>query len=165
MKKKLNSKLIIIITASVLAIALIATLIAVILNKAGDATVSFGSKKAIAGDTVEMPFSIDKNPGIWGGQIILNYDSDALSFVSCSNGDVFDECEVNDDNGSLVILVNQAELEDTDKNGVVATVSFKVKVSADKGDYDITFDSETNFCNVTEVMVEPILEKGTITVK
>ena len=36
---------------------------------------------------------------------------------------------------------------------------------ADKGDYDITFDSETNFCNVTEVMVEPILEKGTITVK
>ena len=111
MKKKLNSKLIIIITASVLAIALIATLIAVILNKAGDATVSFGSKKAIAGDTVEMPFSIDKNPGIWGGQIILNYDSDALSFVSCSNGDVFDECEVNDDNGSLVILVNQADLK------------------------------------------------------
>lgn len=168
MNKKMK-KLVLIIVCAVLAVALITvgTVFAVDLfkNHIGTTVISFENKTVLAGDTVEIPLSISKNHGIWGGQIIINYDSDAINFVSCSNGEVFDECEVNSNVGEVVILVTQSELEDSNENGLIANLNFKVKVSADKGDYDIAFDDETNFCDSDENMIEPILEKGVITVK
>ncbi|MBQ8740990.1 MAG: hypothetical protein IJY79_05530 [Clostridia bacterium] len=160
-----NKKIIIIIAAVVLAVAILVTGIVLISKNLGDTTVYLDEKKALAGDTVQIPLSISKNHGIWGGQIIINYDSDAISFVSCSNGEVFDECEVNNNVGEVVILVTQSELEDTKESGLIANLNFKVKVSADKGDYDIIFNAETNFCDSDENMVEPILKKGVISVK
>jgi len=62
-------------------------------------------------------------------------------------------------------LVTQSDLDDTKENGLIATLNFKAKVSADKGEYDISFNTETNFCDSDEKMVEPIFKKGVITVK
>ena len=136
-----------------------------IINNLGDTVVALGSKKAAVGETVEIPLSIDKNKGIWGGQIIIKYDSDSLSFVSCENAGVFDGCEVNNNEGEVVILVTQNELENTKKDGDVAKLKFKAKISADAGDYDITIDENTNFCNVNEEIIDVTLKNGKISVK
>ena len=168
MKKK-TKKVILIIVSAVLAVALLAvgTVFAVkyIKNNVGTTVISFESKTALSGDNVQLSFEISKNHGIWGGQIKINYDATAISFVSCANGNVFDECEVNDVDGSVNLLLNQLELKSSDINGIIATLNFKIKENAKKGDYKIEFDKSTNFCDENAEIIEPILEGGVITVK
>ncbi|MBQ8266969.1 MAG: hypothetical protein IJZ21_01105 [Clostridia bacterium] len=168
MNKKLK-KLILIIVASILAAVLLifATIGAVkfVKNHIGTTVISFENKTALAGDTVQLSFNVVKNHGIWGGQIKINYDATAISFVSCANGDVFDECEVNGTDGSVNLVVNQSDLEDSNVNGTIATLNFKIKENAKKGDYKIEFDQITNFCDEDSEIIEPILESGVITVK
>lgn len=158
-------KSILIIVSAVLAVALITGAVFLILNNIGDPTVSINSKSAKAGEMVEISLSVDKNPGIWGGQVILKYDSDALSFDSYSNGKVFDRCDCNDDSGTLTLLLTQAELKNAKKNGRAAIIRFKINDNAAKGDYNISFNKDTNFCNADEKLIEPTLENGTVTVK
>ena len=168
MNKK-TKKLILIIVTSVLAATMITvgTIYAVkyIKNYVGDTVVSFTNQTALAGDTVKMPFSITKNHGLWGGQIIINYDATALEFISCANGDLFDECEVNYNNGSVYIIVNQTELENVEENGLIATLNFKIKEISRKGNYEIVFDDDTNFCDIDGEIEEVVYKTGTITVK
>lgn len=168
MRKK-TKKLILIIISSVLAVALITvgTVFAVDLfkNHIGTTVISFENKTALGGDTVQLSFGVVKNHGIWGGQIKINYDATAISFVSCANGSVFDECEINSNDGSVNLVVNQSDLEDSKANGTIATLNFKIKENAKKGDYKIEFDEITNFCDANSEIIEPILENGVITVK
>lgn len=154
------------IIAVVLAAATIFLGVLLILKNIGDTTtVSLGSAKGTNGDIVEIPLTIEKNQGVWGGQILIDYDSENLSFVSISNGAVFDECEVNDSDGCLAILVTQSALKDSYKSGDIAILKFKIKISADDGVYSLDFNEETNFCNKDEEMIEPVLMGGKITVK
>lgn len=153
------------IVAIVLAIVTIAVGALLIVKNIGDTRVSLGSAKGVSGDVVEIPLTIKKNHGIWGGQILIDYDSDNLSFVSIENGTVFDECEVNDVNNCVAILVTQSKLENSSKNGDIATLKFKIKVSADDGVYNLDFNKDTNFCNAKEEIIEPELKGGKITVK
>lgn len=168
MNKKLK-KLVLIIVASILAAVLLtfATIGAVkyVKNHVGTTVISFENKIALAGDTVKLPFSIIKNHGIWGGQIIIKYDAAALEFVSCANGDVFDECEVNGTDGSVNLVVNQSEMTNSKLNGIIATLNFRIKENAKKGNYTIDFSETTNFCDKDGEMLEPILKNGAITVK
>lgn len=172
MKRKTKKKLIIIIVAAVLAVALLAVgtvyTVKYIKENVGDSILSLESKTALAGDTIKLSFTISKNHGLWGGQIVINYDADNLTFVSCANGVVFDECEANaTDGGKLMVLVTQSDLENTDADGVVATLNFEIKDSAAKGDYDIEFSTDTNLCDIDEPedLIVPLFENGKITVK
>lgn len=153
------------IVAIVLAAATIAVGVILIFKKTGDTTVSLGDTKGISGDIVEIPLAIENNHGVWGGQIIVDYDSDNLSFVSIENGTVFNGCEVNDAGECIAILVTQSKLENSHEDGVIATLKFKIKTSADDGTYNLDFNQETNFCDKDENMVEPEFKGGKITVK
>lgn len=168
MNKK-TKKLVLIIIAAVLAVALVTvgTIYGIkyIRNYVGDTVISFESKTALAGDNVKLPISIIKNHGIWGGQIIVSYDADTLEFVSCANGDVFDECETNSADGTVNLVVNQTEIENNHKNGIIATLNFKIKENAQNGDYTIQFDETTNFCDKDAQLIELTLNNGIITVK
>ncbi len=161
----MNKKLVLIISSFVLALAVLICGAILIVKNTGDTVITLSNATALAGDTVELPLEITKNHGIWGGQIIINYDTDAINFVSCSNGEVFDECEVNNNDGEVVLLVTQSALENTNVNGLIANLNFKIKISADKGSYDITFNADTNFCDSDEKLIELTLNKGKITVK
>ena len=161
----MNKKLVLIITSVVVAVAIICCGALLIIKNVGNTVLSLNSKTALAGDTVELTLSIDKNHGIWGGPIVINYDAESISFVSCANGGVFDECEVNSNEGEVVLLVTQSDFENTKANGVVATLNFKVKVSAEKGDFDISFNGESNLCNIDEEIVEINYNNGKIKVK
>ncbi len=161
----MKNKLIFIIIAVVLAVSIIALGAVLFLRNTGDTVISLGSVKGLAGDIVEIPLTIDKNVGIWGGQIIINYDSDNLSFLSIDNSEVFDQCEVNDTGDCVAILATQLELEDSHFDGNIATLKFKIKVSADKGEYTLDFNEESNFCNKDEEMITPEFVSGKIIVK
>lgn len=165
----MKKNLFLVIVAIILAIATITVGVLLIVKNMGEAQLSVGNAKGIAGDTVEVPIIIDKNPGIWGGQIIIDYDSDNFSFVTISNGEIFDYFESNDTGESVVILANtlstQAKLENTNKDGVVAIINFKIKSSAKKGDHNISVSTATNFCNAKEEIVEIAYVDGTIKVK
>ena len=92
-------------------------------------------------------------------------DASAFEYVSCSNGEVFDFCEDNDNKGQLAIVVTQMDDKNTDKNGLVATLNFKVKATADDGEYKISFDKETNFSNIEGELQEVSFKSGTVTIK
>ena len=168
MNKK-TKKLILIIVAALLAVVLatIGTIYGIkyIKNYVGDTVISLESKTALAGDTVKLPISIIKNHGIWGGQIIISYDANSLEFVSCANGEVFDECETNSNDGTLNLLVNQSDIDDSNVNGIVATLNFKIVENAKKGSYKISFSGDSNFCDKNADIVELKLENGVVTVK
>lgn len=161
----MNKKLIFTIVAIFLAITLITVTALLVIKNTGDCVITLGNKTALSGDTVSIPLSITKNPGTWGAQIIIDYDSDNLTFVSASNGGVFDTCEVNDTGDSVVLLVTQTTLTNTKENDLIATINFKVKDSADKGVCDIILNSETNFCNSDEDLLDIVFESGSITIK
>ncbi|MBQ8794253.1 MAG: hypothetical protein IJZ63_05895 [Clostridia bacterium] len=134
-------------------------------NEPKNISISIGDATALAGDTVKLPFSMDGNSAVWGGQVIINYDASAFEYVSCSNGEVFDFCEDNDNKGQLAIVVTQMDDKNTDKNGLVATLNFKVKATADDGEYKIYFDKETNFSNIEGELKEVSFKSGTVTIK
>ena len=119
----------------------------------------------LAGDTIKLPFSISDNCGLWGGQVIINYDSSAIEFESCTNGVVFDMCDYNDNKGQLSLVVTQFDENDTKDNGLIATLNFKIKDIADDGEYKISFDTNTNFSNIEGELKEISFEDCTITVK
>ncbi len=168
MNKKIK-KLILIIVAAFLATTLVifTALGAIkhIKTHIGDTVISLEDKTALTGDTVKIPIVIEKNHGLWGGQIKINYNANVLDFISCANGDVFDECEVNDTDGSVNLLVNQSEMNNSKINGTIATLNFKIKETAKKGNSEIVFDQSSNFCDKNSDLIEPILENGIITVK
>lgn len=159
------------IIASLVAVTLIVIgsifIVKAIKRNSGETTVYFENKTALAGDTVKIPICITKNHGVgfWGAQIVLNYDAEALTFESCANGDVFDECEVNPETGKVNIILNQTEIENVKQDGTLATLNFKIKTSAKKGDYGIEFDSLTCFSRDSGELFDPVLKNGAITVK
>lgn len=161
----MSKKLLFPIVAVALAIITVVVGVFVIMDNVGDCVVSIQTQNVLIGDTVSVPVVIEKNPGIWGGQIIIDYNSKNLSYVSMSKGEVFEECEVNDAGDCVVLLVTQTMLENSKKDGTVAVLNFRVKTTSSKGKQSLSFNKETNFCNVDEKMIEPELKDGTIVVK
>ncbi len=165
-KRKVKKQHLYIILSALLAVVLAIGAIFVFGgDESKNISISIGDVSAIAGDTIKLPFNISDNSSVWGGQIKINYNEKVFDFISCANGDVFDECEVNDNNGTVNLLVNQTELENTKENGLVATLNFKVKTTAIDGEYEISFDKETNFSNIDGELKEVSFDNGTVTVK
>lgn len=168
MNKKIK-KLVLIIVSALLAVALLTfgtiKVISYVKNYVGDTTVYFENQTALSGDTVKLPLSITKNHGLWAGLLKVKYDTAGLEFVSCANGAVFDECEVEAGDGTVSIIVNMSELEDVKENGLVVTLNFKVKENAKKGDYNVQLNADTEFCDLNGEEKDVVLQKGTITVK
>ena len=125
----------------------------------------FEDAKGKPGETVGIPITLKSNPGMWGGALYIEYNSDELRFVGCENGEVFDDCQANEEDGVLAILITNDATEDTEENGVIATLNFKIKVSADEGKYEVKFKEETEFCNILGRKISPKLDTAKITVK
>ncbi len=107
----------------------------------GTPVFSIDNQTALIGDSIVVPINIKKNSGLYVGQIVIQYDGDVLEFVSGGNGEVFDECVVNgkDVKETVMIIANQSGIKDTKKNGTLATLNFKVKETAVRGNTHISF--------------------------
>lgn len=176
----MNKKLLIGIIAGILALVLIAVGVVLIVkynNRDVDPSeiadlppvkggvITFEDQETGCGETVRIPLSIKRNPGIWGAQITIDFDDDNLEFVSVSNGDIFDECEVNTEDGKINLLINEKALENTKQNGTIATITFKVSDEASLGEYEISVNKRSSLCNRRGALVIPEFKIGTITVK
>ena len=138
---------------------------------------SIESKTALIGDTINLPIKMDKNRGLYVGQIVVKYDPEVFEFVSGGNGEVFDECVVNgkDLKGTIIIIVNQSGAKDTKKDGIIATLNLKVKDTAVRGDSEVSLylpeyvEDGTYFVKVKNIADEkwtvPECENAIITVK
>lgn len=165
MKSKINQE-----TKSIIAIALLAVIVIglgvfLALNIFGDPVLSVGKAKVTVGDTVEVPIKLKKNHGMWGAQIYLEYDANNLSFDSYTNGMVFDMCQANADDGIVAIVVEPNDDQDSSRDGVVAILKFKAKISSDPGDYKLTFSKDSSFVNGDLEMLDVKYKSGKITIK
>ncbi len=125
--------------------------------------ISVERKSGKAGKTVLVTVSLDKNPGIWGMDLLVNYDKNQLTLSNVTNGTVFGTSEWTQGNltGQEYILSYEADgMEDITANGVLATLEFTVNASASVGSFSnitLSYDAgdiiNTNFDDI-DVMIE-----------
>ena len=95
--------------------------------------VTVESKKARVGSTVLITVSLEDNPGIWGMDLVVNYDKTQLTLTSVTNGTVFSSSEWTQGNlsGDKYILSYEASgFDNITTNGVLATLEFTVNENA-----------------------------------
>lgn len=137
--------------------------------KSSDLQVTIESKKACAGKTVLVNVSLQNNPGIWGMDLIVNYDKTKLTLISVTNGTVFTDAEWTKGNlsGEKYILSYEAGgLENITKNGVIATLEFAVNENAQTDDfYEVSVSYKSgDIINVGFEEINPTIVSGGIRV-
>ncbi len=84
--------------------------------------------------TVKVTISFQKNPGVVGAELKGTYDADILKFVAAENGAVMGDMMTNIQNGSIYISWSDAQTEGVTDDGVIVTLTFKIKDTASVGD-------------------------------
>ena len=130
--------------------------------------VTIGSAEAAQGDKIDVPITIDKNPGIWGINWKVYYDTQVLRFDGIEFKDEFADLGLLDTNEvkyPVVINGMGAQIEDETTTGVIAVIHFKVFVGATLGDTEISMIAEVgNNINVDAEDVPLTVNKGKIKV-
>lgn len=95
--------------------------------------VSVESKKASVASTVLITVCLNENPGIWGMDLVVNYDKTQLTLTNVINGTVFSDSEWTPGNlsGNKYILSYEASgFDDITANGILATLEFTINETA-----------------------------------
>lgn len=122
-----------------------------------------------AGEMVSIDVSLANNPGFTCMILNISYDMDALELISVSDSGLIPGKNHTPNYNSPYQLTWQnytAESNFTD-NGVIATLTFKIKDSAANGKYDIGVYYDVYNYEVTDAMLNPVsfdLINGSITV-
>ncbi|MBR7132577.1 MAG: hypothetical protein IKD04_03510 [Clostridia bacterium] len=165
----MNKKVVIIVAAVVLAVALVITGTVLILESSfggsasGDPTITVGTVSGSKGDTVKVPVEISSNPGIMAFLLEFNYDKEALEYTGYKEGDFLTGYDVNATEGTVKFL----NLEDNDvaKNGVLIYLEFKIlDGAAAKNDIKLVI-GENSICNYNEEVIEVTAKDGSVKVK
>lgn len=125
------------------------------------------SCEAGKGDTVTVVLTLEKNPGIWGTKIRVDYDKDALKLDGVSAGDVFSGKELTyskeTNKKPYVIVATGEKAKNKTTDGVFVTLTFAVSNDAAAGKYTIDIDVvQTINAAGEEVSMSPV--DGSITV-
>ncbi len=170
MKKRIVSLLSVVLMLCVLAMPLMAS--AEPDNKAAEKKeieVTIGSFSAKQGDEIDVPVTIDKNPGIWGINWKIYYDSQILRFDGIEFRDEFSELGLLDTNQvKYPVVINgmgSSVTENVDVTGEIAVIHFKVYVGVALGDTEITMKADIgNNINVDAEDIGLKVNTGKITV-
>lgn len=121
------------------------------------------------GDTVKVEVVLDFNPGINTLRLFADYSSEYFELVSSIDGGILGQHTYSKELSAkpYVLYWTNSSKDDFTKNGVLATLEFKVKKSTPSGGYPITlsFKSANDCINskLAPVLVE--LDNGVITVQ
>lgn len=131
--------------------------------------VTIGSMSAAQGDEIDVPVTVDQNPGIWGINWKLYYDSQVLRFDGIEFKDAFSDLGLLDTNEvKYPVVINgmgSSVTENVETTGVMAVIHFKVYVGVALGDTKITLKADAgNNINVDGNDVELKVNESTITV-
>ena len=182
MEKK---KLIIIIVASVLALAVVITG-SVLLAKnffkggsnspetnsdagysvSGTIKIKAGSAEGSKGSIVSVPVSCEENPGINYSMGGIKYDAPKLKFAGFEKGKVFNDVNYKSNEGLVTMDLNSEDYDkDVTGNGTLCTIKFEV-ISNEKGDTPIEVVFNDGFsCNSKEEIVTVKGINGKVTIK
>ena len=119
-----------------------------------------------AGDEVTVDINVNNNPGIATAKVTVTYDSDVLELKSITNGTVME--------GALYqgpqylespFSLSWVVLENKTSDGVLATLTFAIKDSAELGDasIELTYNPK-DVINLEEEPVTFAVENGSVTV-
>ncbi len=135
---------------------------------AADQRIVIGEGTGFIGDTVNIPVTVENNPGMWGMDLTVSYDITALKLKDVINGSVYADSELtkgNFESGSYKLSYESAELADTTKSGILATLVFEIKDTAEEKTYDIEASyKKGDIVNIDEKAVDFELVNGSVTV-
>ena len=105
---------------------------------------------------------------MWGMDLTVSYDITALKLKDVMNGSVYADSELtkgNFESGSYKLSYESAELADTTKSGILATLVFEIKDPAEEKTYDIEASYNSgDIVNIDEKAVDFELVNGSVTV-
>ena len=164
MKKRIVSLL-----SVVLMLAMLAVPFTALADEAGVEVTIGAPEKAAQGDVIDVPITIDKNPGIWGINWKIYYDSQILRFDGIEFKDEFADLGLLDTNEvKYPIVINgmgSSVTENVSTTGVIAVVHFKVYVGATLGETVISMKADAgNNINVDGEDVALKVNEGKIDV-
>ncbi|MCL2771874.1 MAG: S-layer homology domain-containing protein [Oscillospiraceae bacterium] len=102
---------------------------------AASPTITVGTVTGKAGDTVSVPVELSGNTGIAGYEFDVSYDNTKLTYLGCAQQfDVFAETvafvstksDVANKQGSVTVTASNDGLKDSNVNGKLAVLSFKI---------------------------------------
>ena len=133
---------------------------------AAEPTLTVEQKTALPGDTVTIVVTMANNPGIWGIDAKIGYDKTVLTLTEVKNGEIFADGELTPgvlSNAPYTLSYEKADLSNTTKSGILATLTFAVKAGAALGNYPITVSYNTGDCiNIDEQKVSFRFQNGGI---
>lgn len=91
-----------------------------------------------AGGTVNVTVSVANNPGIVTAALDVDYDSEKLELIAVTNGDILPDGSLSSSYSDPYTLRWNAVNSNVTANGVLATLTFKVKDDVVLGDTPIT---------------------------
>lgn len=142
-----------------------------VVQAAGTPTITAGSASGKAGDTVQIPISIQDNPGLIAMRLYVQYDASKLKLEDAQDQGIFGANNAyfgKDKNAVPYTLLWEDALaeENYTGNGTLAILSFKILDNASAGDTDITLTlDQGSTINVDVDNVALQLVNGKITVE
>lgn len=93
---------------------------------------------------VDVTLNVSDNAGIWGLKAEVEYDHDVLTLTGYTAGDVFDANEITPPESltkdKFILLASRNDFGNTDKNGKLITLTFKVNGDKQITDYPVSFN-------------------------
>lgn len=125
--------------------------------------VTVGTIEAKTGDSVVVPITFTENPGIMALSISITYDSKYLEYVEDITGDIlWDKLVVDHPNKNLIRYVSLDDM-DSEVNGVLISIRFKIKDDAPMGLQKISIEySSGDFCDQKLNRIMPEVVSGGI---
>lgn len=128
---------------------------------AGTISIEVGSAEAEADSIVKVPVTVKENCGFVASLMTFTYDNTVLKFMGYEKGDVIKDYQFDTADNTIKFL--NCENEDTDKNGTLFTLKFKVTGKAGaKSDVKLDVNEIVNY---DEKDIESVVTSGTVTVK
>ena len=123
---------------------------------------------ANAGETVDVTISVVNNPGIFAAGFTLNYDQDSMELtkvtLNSEFGGIYTAPPSLDD--PVALRWEESSLADNSNDGVMFTLTFKIKDNAIVGTYLIEMGyAKGDICNLNEDDVDFDVINGKITVE
>ena len=99
------------------------------------AQIAVNEVNGVRGEEVTLEVSISDNPGFAAGKIIIEYDATGLELVGVDTAGMLMEGGVENDAKGIVSVAKAVNVTD---DGVMMTVTFKVKADAEEGSYSVS---------------------------
>ena len=131
-----------------------------------DVVASTGDKQIV------VPVYATQNPGIVAARLFITFDTNAFSFAECRSGDIFDNCQgqFNEKENKLTVLAMNGADDSTDiisksGAGVLTNIVLIPKSGAKPGTYKIKIESNSEFANLDDQLINIKTETGNIILK